>query len=120
MNKKEFLQAAEHFKEYSAFVKRATAESIIGEGSEEQGKRIAHLLKPENYKEFFDFYLGKDTPIPLADSPCAWYHLETYKEIYRKPFITQFRIVFRGGAKSIHSNVGNPLALKQAGLVKFF
>ncbi len=120
MNRKEFLQAAERFKEQSAFIRKATAESIVGEGSEEKQKRIDLLLKPENYTKFFDYYLGKDTPIPLADSPCAWYHLETYKELYRKPFITQFRLVFRGGAKSIHSNVGNPLALKQAGLVKFF
>jgi hypothetical protein len=120
MNKKELQQARDLFKENSAFIRRSTIESIIGESEAAREKRIEHLLKPENYKEFFDYYLGKDTPIPMADSPCAWYHLETYKELYRKPFITQFRLVFRGGAKSIHSDVGNPLALKQSGILKFF
>ena len=120
MNKNELKQALADFKEYSQFVKRATAEAVVGESPQEKDDRIAYLLKPCNYGMFFNYYLGKDTPIPLADSDCARYHIDSYKEIYQKKFITQFRIIFRSGAKSIHSNVGNVLAMKQAGLVKFF
>jgi len=120
MNKKELRDAVANFKEYSAFVRKATVESIVGETEGQKQKRIELLLKPENYGLFFNHYLGKDTPIPMADSDCAWYHLKWYEELYRKPFLTQFRIVFRGGAKSVHSNVGNVLSLKQSGLIKFF
>ncbi len=120
MNKKEFREASAHFKEYSQFVKKATVESIVGESDEMKKIRIDYLLQPNNYGLFFNHYLGKDTPVPMADSDCAWYHLKSYEELYRKPFITQFRIIFRSGAKSVHSNVGNVLALKQAGKLKFF
>ena len=120
MTKKEITEATAKFKEYSAFVRRATTEQIIGESEELKQVRIDYLLQPQNYGLFFNHYLGKDTPVPMADSDCAWYHLKSYEEIYRRPFLTQFRIVFRSGAKSVHSNVGNVMALKQSGLVKFF
>jgi len=120
MNKKEYTQALEKFKAQSAFIHRATLENILPETDEVRELRRSFLLRPENYGRFFNYYLGKDTPIPLADSECAWYHLRSYEEIYRRPVLTQFRIIFRGGAKSIHSNVGNVLALKQAGIIKFF
>ena len=120
MTGKERKDALEKFKERSAFIRQATIENILGESDEDREFRISYLLRQENYGKFFNYYLGKDTPIPLADSDCAWYHLRSYEELYRRDMITQFRIIFRGGAKSIHSNVGNVLALKQAGKIKFF
>lgn len=120
MTRKEFKEASAKFAEYSAFVRRATAEQIMGENDETKAFRIDYLLQPHNYNLFFNYYLGKDTPIPMADSDCAWYHIKTYEELYDRPFLTQFRIIFRSGAKSVHSNVGNVLALKQSGKIKFF
>ncbi|MDD2965435.1 MAG: hypothetical protein PHU33_15940 [Bacteroidales bacterium] len=120
MTKREFKEATERFQRMSQFISQATSDTIVRESEENRQARIKNLLLPENYGYFFNHYLGKDTVIPLADSDCAWYHLSSYEELYRENFITQFRIIFRGGAKSIHSNVGNPLALKLAGKIKFF
>ena len=120
MTRKELKDALSNFKARSEFIRKATRENIIGEDDHTRELRKSYLLMPEHYNKFFNYYLGKDTPIPLADSECAWYHLRSYEELYKKRYLTQFRIIFRSGAKSIHSNVGNVLALKQAGLMKFF
>lgn len=113
MTKKELKDLTERFKERTHFINKATIESIIEETPEQQEERINRLLLPENYGEFFNYYFGKDTPIPMADSDCAWYHTSIYKDLYYQDFITLFNLVFRGGAKSTHANMGYAFALKQ-------
>ncbi|MDR2423375.1 MAG: hypothetical protein LBD59_01450, partial [Prevotellaceae bacterium] len=120
MTKKEIAELEKRFLERSQFVYKATLETLDRETPEQQEARIKRLLKPQNYGEFFNYYFGKDTPVPLADCDCAWYHTDVYKQLYDKPFITLFNLIFRGGAKSTHANLGYPFALKQAGLAKFF
>lgn len=120
MTKKEYRELLERYKLRSAEINRATVESIIKEAPAAQAARVAHLLQPANYGEFFNYYFGKDTPIPLADSDCAWFHKAVYRDLFAEPFITLFNLVYRGGAKSTHANLGYPLALKQSGLAKFF
>jgi hypothetical protein len=120
MTKKEYRDLTDRFKERSDFIYRATLETLVKESAEEQERRIKYLLKPENYGRFFNYYFGKDTPIPMADSDCAWYHEDVYKDLYHQSFITLFNLIFRGGAKSTHANLGYPLALKQSELAKFF
>lgn len=120
MTKKEFNDLLERFKIKSLQISQATIGSIIKETSEAQEKRIKQLLKPENYGRFFNYYFGKDTPIPLADSDCAWFHNDVYKDLYSQKFLTLFNIIFRGGAKSTHANLGYPFALKESHLAKFF
>ena len=78
------------------------------------------LLKPENYGLLFNYYFGTGTPIPMADSDCSWYHKSIYNDLYYNDFITLFNIIFRGGAKSTHANMGYPFALKQSEIAKFF
>jgi len=120
MTKKEYRELLERYKLRTAEIGRSTIDNIVGETSQAQEIRIARLLKPENYGELFNYYFGKDTPIPLADSDCAWFHNAVYRDLYNEPFMTLFNLIFRGGAKSTHANLGYPLALKQCGLSKFF
>ncbi len=120
MTKKEFKDLLERYKLRTQQINKSTIESITEETPEAQNKRIKFLLKPENYGLFFNYYFGAETPIPLADSDCAWFHKDVYKDLYNNDFITLFNIIFRGGAKSTHANLGYPFGLKQSGLAKFF
>jgi hypothetical protein len=120
ITKSEYRELLQRFKDRTAFIKKATVETLIGETPEQQQARIKMLLKPENYGLFFNYYFGKDTPVPMADSPCAWYHTAIYKDLYNKAYITLFNLIFRGGAKSTHANMGYPFALKQAEKAKYF
>jgi predicted phage terminase large subunit-like protein len=119
MNKRELKDAREKFKEQSRFIARCTLDSLQKENAHEKEERIKRLLIPDNYADFFDYYFGLGTPIPMADSRCAPFHTEWLTELYDNPVLTQFRRAFRGGAKSIHSNLGHPFHLKQNGQNKF-
>jgi hypothetical protein len=120
LTKQQNKELRKRYEEHSQFIYKATLESLVKETSQEQELRIKQLLKPENYGIFFDYYFGIDTPIPMADSRSAWYHIDTYNELYKQNFITLFNLIFRGGAKSTHANMGYPLALKQSCLARFF
>jgi len=120
LSKKELAELYERFRERSAYIAHATVDSIIRETDDDKEKRINHLLKPDNYNQFFNYYFGKDTPIPMADSDCAWYHTAIYKDLYDNNYITLFNLIFRGGAKSTHANLGYILGLKQSQKAKFF
>lgn len=120
MTKKEYRDLLERFKQNSQRINKATIDTLVKETAKEQEERIKMLLKPENYGLFFNYYFGKDTPIPLADSDCAWYHTAAYRDLYNEAYITLFNFIFRGGAKSTHANLGYPFALKQSNKAKFF
>ncbi len=120
MTKKELQELRERFREGSDFIARATIETLKKETDDERERRIKRLLHPDNYGEMFNYYFGKDTPIPMADCDCAWYHTTIYKDLYYNAFLTLFNLIFRGGAKSTHANMGYPFALKQTEQAKFF
>ncbi len=120
MTKKELKDLLDRYKIRSLEINKSTIESITEESATSQQSRIKMLLKPENYGLFFNYYFGKDTPQPLADSDCAWFHNAVYKELFYNKYITLFNLIFRGGAKSTHANLGYPFALKQNDLAKFF
>lgn len=113
MNKTELKRARERFREQSKAIREATAKSLVREAPVDQEERIKHLLRPENYNAFFNYYFGIHSDIPLADAPCASFHQSSYEKVFADPFIRQFRRWFRGAAKSIHTNVGNILHLKE-------
>lgn len=113
MTKAELRALQERFSESSKFIKTATYDSLVKETSTEQEARIKMLLKPKNYTKFFDYYFGINTPISLADAPCADFHQSSYEKVYNDEYIVLFRRWFRGSAKSIHTNVGNITHLKQ-------
>ena len=121
MTKTELKTAHENFAARSKFIKDSTLNSLTlaKETGAEQEARIKFLLKPQNYNAFFDYYFGVHTANPLADAPCADFHQSSYIKVFNDPFIVQFRQWFRGAAKSIHTNVGNALHLKENGLLNF-
>lgn len=119
MTKSELKELRERFRRKSEFIANATIDTIIKETDDEREKRIRRLLKPENYNDFFNYYFGKETPIPMADCDCAWYHGDIYRDLYNNAFTTLFNLIFRGGAKSTHANMGYAFALKQTEKAKF-
>lgn len=120
LTKKEYKRLKDRFDEQSEFIKRATVDTIKQESAKEQQQRVEILLKPENYALLFDYYFCKETYLPLADCACAWYHSEIYKDLFTNSFLTLFNLIFRGGAKSTHANLGYIFGLKQNELAKFF
>ncbi|CAL2108191.1 conserved hypothetical protein [Tenacibaculum sp. 190524A02b] len=113
MTRTDLKKAYEAFLARGKEIQESTYLSIVKETSAEQEQRIKMLLKPENYVKFFDYYFGLHSGDPLADAPCADFHQSSYEKVYANPFIKQLRMWYRGAAKSIHTNVGNMLHLKQ-------
>lgn len=74
------------------------------ESKEEKETRFERCKSDYNF--FCRYYFAH-----YADSDCAPYHLEIADNILRNRIITQFNIVYRGGAKSVHSNLMVPLWL---------
>lgn len=113
MTKTEFESAKERYFILSRQIKECTSKSIVKETADEQQERIKRLLKPENYIDFFDEYFGIDSGLPLADARSAQFHHDSYQNVYKNRKIRQLREWYRGAAKSIHTNVGNILHLKE-------
>lgn len=113
MTATEFKRAKERYSAQSKYIQELTYDSLIKESTDQQERRIERLLKPENYNKFFDYYFGIDSGLPLADAPCANFHQSSYNKVFKDRFIVQLRKWYRGAAKSIHTNVGNVLHLKQ-------
>lgn len=113
MTATEYKKALERFKMKSKMIKEMTLNSIVKETATEQEERIKHLLKPENYGDFFDYYFGLNSGLSLGDAKTPRFHIEDYIKLYKDPFILQMRKKFRGAGKSIQGNVGNICHLKQ-------
>ena len=113
MTKTELKEARDNYFRLSKHIQSLSANSLIKETTQAQEKRIKHLLKPENYVEYFDFYFGINSGQDFADAPSSWFHQESYQAVFHNPKIIQQRRWFRGAAKSIHTNVGNTSHLKE-------
>ncbi|MDD2984717.1 MAG: hypothetical protein PHQ74_15165 [Crocinitomicaceae bacterium] len=70
----------------------------------EQKRRIARLEK--EYTDWFSYYLPH-----YAKVPCAKYHKKMAKYMIENDEFYLINRIFRGGAKSVHANVGIPLFL---------
>lgn len=113
MTKTELKEAKERYFGLSKMIQEMTFQSLEKETTEQQTARIERLLQPQNYIAFFDYYFGVHSGLPLADAPSGKFHQESYEKVFYDRKIRQFRQWFRGAAKSIHTNVGNILHLKQ-------
>ena len=89
------------------------------EAETDRRQRITRLLLPNNYGAFWNYYFGSEAGAYLGDANCASFHVQAYSQLYKAPYINQFRMWFRGSGKSLQSNVGNALALKQTKKMKF-
>ncbi len=119
MTKTDLKLAKEKYDILSKHISKLSASQLIKETTEQQERRIKHLLKPENYIEFFDFYYGINSGQDFADAPSSWFHQKSYMSLYRNPLIIQQRRFFRGAAKTIHTNIGNTSHLKENKLMDF-
>lgn len=113
MTKTDLKEAKERYFQNSKMIKALSFASLTKETTDEQEARIKRLLKPENYGEFFDYYFGINSGLPLADAPTPKFHVNDYVKLYNDPFIRQMRKKFRGAGKSIQGNVGNITHLKE-------
>lgn len=120
LSKKDLQTLLDRYQQRTASIKAASADNLVHESDDQRERRIRRLLRPENYADFFDYYFGPGSSIPLSDHPSAKFHVDIYRDLYHKDFITLFNLIFRGGAKSTHGNLGYPFALKQAGKARFF
>lgn len=119
MTKTELKEAKERYFSLSKMIRDATSQSLVKESTEEQEVRVKRLLKPENYGEFFDYYFGVYSGLPLGDAVTPQFHIRDYNKVYKDPFIRQFRKKFRGAGKSIQANVGNICHLKENNKIFF-
>ena len=78
MTKTELKEAKERYFAKSKMIRELTYEAIQKETADEQEARIKHLLKPENYGEFFDYYFGLDSGLPLGDAKTPISHWRLY------------------------------------------
>lgn len=72
-------------------------------------KAHTNVLKPKlekTYSDWFEFYLPH-----YAQSKCSWYQKKMAKLLINNKIIYLILRVFRGGAKSVHANIGIPLYL---------
>lgn len=120
LSKSDYKLLLDRYKKKTEAIRKSTINSVITETPEEKAKRIAYLLKPKNYAEFFDYYFGQESNIPLADAMSSPYHVQIYEDLYNNNSITIGNFLFRGGAKSTHANLGYITALKQSGKAHFF
>jgi hypothetical protein len=119
MTKTDLKLAKQKYDELSKYIAKVSGSNLIKETTEQQERRIKHLLKPENYVEFFDFYFGINSGQDFADAPSSWFHQKSYERVFHNPKIIQQRRWFRGAAKSIHTNVGNTAHLKENKELRF-
>lgn len=112
-------QQIEEYKRKGQWIRQLTVDALFEETADQQEARIKHLLNPNNYNEFFMYYFGGDDKMKLTDAHCADFHVSSCKELMKNKVINQFRIWFRGSAKSTHTNIGNLFLLKQVKETKF-
>lgn len=116
---KERARMQSEFNESLRLLRKGTYASLKKETAREQEARIARLLKPQNYGEFFEYYFGGDYIDALATSPSASFHKKGALWLRKNKVINLLNVAFRGGAKSIHANVGWAMFLMFGDTMKF-
>ena len=119
MTKQALKKTQAHFEAKSRWLTTLSADSLYKETPAAQKKRISRLLCPKAYGRFFDYYFGLQTTTPLAEASSAPFHVAAYQELYENEWLIQFRLWFRGAAKSMQTNVGNAFALKCKNRLRF-
>jgi hypothetical protein len=74
------------------------------ETTDEKAARLERFKT--DYNAFFRYYFPH-----YAECDCAEYHIEVAENLRDNPIINQFNTVYRGGAKSVHGNLGIPMWL---------
>jgi hypothetical protein len=108
----EWLAFCEHIQEMT--------QVIPDETKPEKEKRIARLLKPENYGEFFEYYFPHYTlKADGSKIACAPYHTKIANTLISESFVDVVFEGHRGCAKSTHGNIGFPMRNMLIGEMNF-
>ena len=112
MTRGELKRYTARFQELTRRIRHITGAHLIEESAKERDRRVSWLLQPEHYGAFFSRYFGSEAGFGVGTAPCAPFHLSAYRDLVAQPFLTQFRLWFRGSAKSVQTNIGNAFGLK--------
>lgn len=103
MNNKQLLKILSDYDAHcKAIIKSTKVE--INESPAQRKKRISALER--DYIKWFEYYLPH-----YAKAPSSWYHKKVANLLINNDIIYIIQRIFRGGAKSVHANVGIPLFL---------
>lgn len=101
---KSFEKIYKDYEEHCKRVLKLSKRAILDETPLEKTKRINLLEK--DYANWFEYYLAH-----YARSKCSWYQKKMAKLMIENKTVYLLLRIFRGGAKSVHSNIGIPLYL---------
>ncbi len=79
--------------------------SVIKSTTKAQTNKLKPTLE-KDYTAWFEFYLAH-----YAKSKCSWYQKKLANLLIKNRIVFIILRVFRGGAKSVHANIGVPLYL---------
>ena len=119
MKRQALKEMEQRFRAKTQLIATLTSGRVSRESSKERDQRIARFLEPRQYGRFFDYYFGSQVHYPLSEASTAGFHRAAYRKLYQDRIITQFRLWFRGAAKSTQTNVGNAFALKCSKKLRF-
>jgi len=121
MTKRELKEHLEEYRRRASFVREATYDDLVRETTKQKTKRIARNANPSRYADWFEYYfqIKNDERTGLADCRSAHYHVQGLEWLREMPHINLLNCAFRGGAKSVHGNIGWALNLKFHDKMKF-
>lgn len=109
---KQFEKAYRQYEEHCKKILKSTTIDIH-ETAKDKASRIKKLESV--YANWFEYYLPH-----YAISKCAWFHKKAAKLLIDNKEVFLLQRIFRGGAKSVHANIGIPLYLYFAKKDLFF
>ena len=115
-------KAHKEWKEYITELRKKSTE-VVRETEAQKQDRLAQFKNDYNlmFRYYFPHYCGEvedliehqigDLTYNIGGTPCAEFHTEVAHNMRDHYFLTQFKIIFRSGAKSVHGNMGYPFWL---------
>lgn len=83
-----------------------STEPVKDESAEQKQKRIAHLLKPQNFEEFIQYYFStNDTKL----APLGWFHRKAIDNLFIKKLRKHIWEWHRESAKSVFADIFVPI-----------
>ncbi|HRO76514.1 MAG TPA: hypothetical protein PLP27_10245 [Crocinitomicaceae bacterium] len=101
---KSFEKLYRDYEDHCKRVLRYSSRMATAETPLEKTRRIKDLEK--DYTKWFKYYLAH-----YATADCSWYQRKMAKLMIEYKHIYLLLRIFRGGAKSVHANIGIPLFL---------
>lgn len=96
------------WKEWEAYCQRLEVVTVptVKENEKQKKKRIAHLLKPENFEAFISYYFANEDFEP---APLAWFHRKAIDNVFVKKLRKHIWELHRESAKSVFGDIFIPI-----------